>query len=75
MKYKCATGFYLDEYNEDGFDTGGYFTIKVGSIWKVDNESTKILGDDNVRLVSGNNWIEISVLTLSEYFEEVKETE
>lgn len=73
MKYKCVVDLCLDDYDEDGFATGGWSVIQVGSIWEVDNDSPKIIGnDDTVRLVSGSKWIEILGSTLSAYFEEIK---
>ena len=76
MKYKCVVELILDDYDEDGFATGGWFIIPVGSIWEVDNDSPKIIGtDDTIRLVSENKWIEILGSTLSAHFEEIKEYE
>ena len=73
MKYKCIKNLYIDKYDEDGFSTDEWFFVTVGSIWKVDNDTPKIIGDnDTVRLVSEYKWIEILKSTLSEHFEEIK---
>ena len=73
MKYKCVVELLLDNYDEDGFATGGWFIVPVGSIWEVDDDSPKIIGNsDTIRLVSENKWIEITRSTLSEHFEEIK---
>ena len=72
MRYKCIVQLCLDDYDEDGFATGGWSTIPVGSIWEVDDDSPKIIGnDDTIRLVSENKWIEILGSTLSAHFEEI----
>lgn len=76
MKYKCVVELLLDDYDEDGFATGGWSIIPVGSIWEVDDDSHKIIGnDDDIRLVSENKWIEILGSTLSAHFEEIKVVE
>ena len=73
MKYKCVVELFLDDYDEDGFATGGWSVIPIGSIWEVDNESYKIIGNnDTIRLVSESKWIEILGSTLSAHFEEIK---
>lgn len=73
MRYKCVVELVLDDYDEDGFATGGWFVIPLGSIWEVDDESPKIIGnDDTIRLVSESKWIEILGSTLSAHFEEIK---
>ena len=73
MKYKCVVELLLDDYDEDGFATGGWSIIPAGSIWAVDNDSIKIIGnDDTIRLVSESKWIEILGSTLSAHFEEIK---
>ena len=76
MRYKCVVELILYDYDEDGFATGGWSTIPVGSIWEVDDDSHKIIEiDDTVRLVSENKWIEILGSTLSAHFEEIKVVE
>ena len=76
MKYKCVVELILDDYDGDGFATGGWFIIPVGSIWEVDDDSPKIIGNsDTIRLVSESKWIEILKSTLSEHFEEIKMVE
>ena len=73
MKYKCVVELLLDDYDEDGFATGRWIIIPAGSIWEVDNDSIKIIGnDDTIRLVSESKWIEILGSTLSAHFEEIK---
>ena len=73
MRYKCIKNLYIDKYDEDGFSTGEWFFVTVGSIWEVDNDTPKIIGDnDTVRLVSEYKWIEILKSTLLEHFEEIK---
>ena len=76
MKYKCIKNLYIDEYDEDGFSTGKWFFVPIGSIWEVDNDTPKIIGSNNtVRLVSESKWIEILKSTLSEHFEKIKMVE
>ena len=74
MRYKCIKELYIDEYDEDGFSTGGWFSIPVGSIWEVDDSEHKIVGgNDTVHLdlvtEHKHQWIEILRSTLEDSFE------
>ena len=76
MKYKCVVELLLDDYDEDGFATGGWSIIPVGSIWEVDNDLYRIIGNsDTIRLISESKWIEVLGSTLSAHFEEIKVVE
>ena len=78
MRYKCIKELYIDDYDEDGFATGGLSVIPVGSIWEVDESSCRIVGgNDTVHLDLVTNkpksqWIEILGSTLQKYFEPIK---
>ena len=53
MRYRCIIELCLDDYDENGFATGGWSVVPVGSIWEVDDDSPKIIGNsDTIRLVS-----------------------
>lgn len=77
MKYKCIKELYLDDYDEDGFATGGWTVIPVGSIWKLDDSTRRIVGgNDTIHLdliteESKYQWIEILGSTLEEHFKKV----
>lgn len=75
MRYKCIKELYIDEYDEDGFSTGGWFSIPVGSIWEIDDSGYKIVGGNDtvhLNLVTEQpkyQWLEILDSTLKEHFE------
>ena len=76
MRYRCIIELCLDDYDENGFATGGWSVVPVGSIWEVDDDSPKIIGNsDTIRLVSESKLIEILGSTLSAHFEEIKGVE
>lgn len=72
MKYKCIKELYVDEYDDDGFSTGGWNCIPVGSVWEVDASPYRIVGgNDTVHLdLVGEvyQWLEILGSTLAEHF-------
>lgn len=74
-KYRCVKDLYLDDYDDDGFATGGWTYIPVGSIWEVDESLYRIVGgNDTIHLdlvteESKYKWIEILYSTLKEHFE------
>ena len=78
MRYKCIKELYIDDYDEDGFATGGWSVIPVGSIWEADENPYRIIGgNDTVHLDLVTNkpksqWIEILGSTLQKYFEPIK---
>lgn len=70
-KYKCIKSFSIDSYDDEGFYTGKSMSIEQGEIFEVDEESPKLIADDDaVRLVNDNCWIEISNEHLQKCFEE-----
>ena len=75
MRYRCIKELYIDEYDEDGFSTGGWFAIPVSSIWESDTNPHKIVGGNDtihLNLIEGEakgSWIEILGTTLAEHFE------
>ena len=81
MKYRCIKELSIDEYDEDGFATGGWFIVPVGSIWEADESPHRIIGgNDTVHLdlITGGlkkQWMEILGNTLNDYFEPVNEEE
>lgn len=81
MKYKCLKELYLDDYDENGFPTGKYITIPVGSIWEVDRNIYGIISEnDTIRLSLITKeyqyqWIEILGLTLNKHFKSITDNE
>lgn len=81
MRYKCIVELSLDEYNEDGFATGEYTIVPIGSVWEVNDSLYRIAGGNDtihLDLVTEEpkwQWIEILGSTLSAYFEELKVVE
>ena len=79
LRYRCIKEFNLDDYDEDGFATGGWTTIPIGGVWEVDESPNRIVGGndtihlDLVGVEPKHQWIEILGSTLSENFELVKE--
>ena len=69
-KYRCIKEFALDVIGIDGFKTGDYVIIPVGSIWKLNNDVNYIGGENHLQS-EGLTWIEITNEELKEYFEEV----
>ena len=75
MKYRCIKELYIDKYDGDGFSTGGWFVIPVGSIWETDASPHRIVGGNDtihLDLIEGEPkgyWIEILGTTLTEHFE------
>lgn len=73
-QYKCIKDLYIDEYDEDGFATGGWNVVPSGSVWNMNENSCRIVGgDDTVHLDSDTElqWIEVLSSTLHKYFEEI----
>ena len=43
--YKCNQGFYIDEYDDDGFSLNKQMKIVKGSKWKYDDKKTfRVIG-------------------------------
>lgn len=73
--YECVVDFELEKYDEDGFWTEEYVTIRKGSQWEIDSESDIIGGEIHLDNVDGTQWIEISKETLNRYFKEKNATD
>lgn len=71
MKYKCVTAFYLEEYDDNGFDTGECIEVEPGEIYETVDIDI-IGGEIHLDGVNVNRWIEISKEMLDECFTEVE---
>ncbi len=70
MMYECIEDFELEEYDEDGFSTDEYMTIKKGSKWEIAETKCILGGEIHLDEVDGTKWIEILKETLNGYFRE-----
>ena len=77
--YKCNQGFYIDEYDADGFSLDKQMKIVKGSKWEYDDKETFRVIGGTIRLyrinVKRGQWIEINNDTLNEYFEQIQKGE
>lgn len=73
--YRCINPFSVMKCDDDGFDTGKQKIIRNGSIWEIDTDPYRFVGDDDtVRLTNDKyGWLEITKDTLEEYFCKVEE--
>lgn len=70
-KYRCIKEFDIDLLGVNGFETGYYETIPVGSMWELDTEID--CGENHLESIDSSNhlaWVEIDDEDLKEYFEE-----
>lgn len=70
MFYECVNDFQIEKYDEHGFPTCEYLTVKIGSKWERDDDTDIIGGEVHLENVDGSQWIEISNDTLMDYFRE-----
>ncbi|WP_170139272.1 hypothetical protein [Caminicella sporogenes] len=75
---KCIKNFIIPIVNDDGFDTGEYKVVKMGSKWTINDDEGdfRLIGGD-IRLVSIDSdtdlaWIEICKETFEEYFDIIR---
>ena len=71
-KYRCIKEIVLNVVDGDGFETGDYETVPVGSIWELDNDIN--CGEnhlESIDLSTHLSWIEIDDEDLKRYFVEV----
>ena len=73
--YICKKALAYDKIDDDGSYTGKYASIEVGERFQSSDDKFRIAGGPNtVRLDSdGGTWLEITLDTLKEHFEEVEE--
>lgn len=69
-KYKCIKDMVVDIVDGDGFETGDWNIVSVGSIWELNNDINYIGGENHLES-EGLDWIEISDKDLKEFFEEI----
>ena len=63
MKYICVRGFSVTKYDDDGFSTSDYVSVKPGDAYELIDISRRFVGGPNsVRLESLANgcWLEIT---------------
>ena len=78
IKYICKEGFVVEKYDDDGWPTDEYMSIKVGEAYEVNDDWHRIAGGyDSIRLENNENgnWLELQQATIDQYFERVKENE
>lgn len=71
--YKCIEGFFVDNYDGDGFFLDTVSWIEEGTIFEYDTKDrSRVVGaDDIIRLVNDTKWLELTKDTVKKYFEEV----
>lgn len=69
--FECIKDFQIDKYDENGFSTSDYITIRSGSKWQIDETEDIIGGEIHLDDIDGSQWIEVSKETLREYFKEI----
>lgn len=76
MRYRCKKELTVEKYEDNGFSTEDTITIEEGSIWDMDDSSSKIIGGE-VRLENTESleWLEICNKTLQDYFETISPKE
>lgn len=71
-KYRCIKEFEIYLLGVNGFETGDYETVPVGSIWELDTDID--CGEnhlESIDLSTHLSWIEIDDADLKGYFVEV----
>lgn len=66
--YKCIKDFSIEECDDNGFPTGGFFIIKSGTKWERNRCMDIVGGDVHLECADGSQWIEISYDDLDKYF-------
>ena len=67
--YKCNQGFYIDEYDDNGFSLDKQMKIVKGSKWEYDDKETfRVIGGT---ILKRGHLIEIDNDMLNEYFEQI----
>lgn len=72
-EYICKETFIIEEYDDNGFSTDEYITVKKGSVFKLDNSKYRMISDSDVRLEGEYQWLEIDKEMLDAYFERVED--
>lgn len=74
-KYRCKKSFVVDCYDADGFlIEGETVEIAEGKVYVRDDSGFSIIGGQvHLDAEDDGSWIEVSLDTLMEYFEEVNE--
>ena len=71
-KFRCIKKFEIYLLGINGFETGEYEVVPVGSLWELDDDID--WGDnhlESIDLSTHLGWIEIDDKGLRDYFEEV----
>lgn len=69
-KYRCIKEIGLNVVDGNGFETGDWSVVPVGSIWELNNDLNYIGGENHLQS-EGLTWIEITNKDLEEHFEEI----
>ena len=73
-KYMCIKELKIDLLGINGFESGAYETIPVGSMWELDSEIDCGYEESHLESIDESTnaaWIEIDDEDLKGYFEEV----
>lgn len=70
-KYRCIKEFVLDVVGIDGFETGDYGIVPVGSVWELDKDLDYMGGENHLESEEPLAWIEITNEDLKGHFEEI----
>lgn len=75
MTYKCVRKFYIDVFDEYGFNTEKSMIVPEDSIWEENTECSREYGDVHLdriwksKKAKTRPWIEITKERFEEYFE------
>ena len=71
-EYICVKELCLETYDDDGFRVENEFAfVDVGEVFQESEERFRCVGgQDSIRLENDEQWLEISVETLTEHFAE-----
>lgn len=47
-KYRCIKALVLDTVDGDGFETGDYEMVSVGSVWRLNNRLNYMGGENHL---------------------------
>ena len=76
MKYVCKEEFFIEEYDDDGWPTDKYMSIKVGEVYEVNDDWHRVAGGyDTIRLENNENgnWLELQQTTIDQYFDKIED--
>ena len=74
MEFKCVNEIHIPMCDGNGFTTGEWGAVEVGSRWFQDNDSNIIGGEVHLEAINSNDfgWIEITYEELKRNFEVIE---